>query len=75
MYPIDRVSGSSNHLRDGAGHIYDYYTPSLWDKVSQLYADDIALFRAAGGPELKWQSVMKMDSSVDDYFIISDLED
>lgn len=75
LYPIDRVSGSSRHLRDGAGHIYDYYTPSLWDKVSQLYADDIALFRAAGGPELKWQSVMKMDSSVDDYFIISDLED
>lgn len=71
LYPTNSSVVKGGHNTNSQDRTREFYSAETWDMVSTLYADDIALFRQAGGPEVIWQSVAANDVEVEEYLIDS----
>ena len=51
------------HHKDASSLVRSYYDAELWNIVSEMYAEDIALYEAAGGKKMTWDDVQTTDAS------------
>lgn len=61
FYP--NVDDHDSHHKNAVGFIRKFYDRELWERVSRIYADDMALYQAAGGRLTTWKGLLKMNAA------------